>query len=92
MRKSKIPVGWEALATELKTINIPQDLVGNKERWDYMRKPTAASEITPRPIRQHTRTAPETTTSPFQTPPKSAQKQSKGRSSPKLVNALNWDY
>ena len=37
-RKSKKPTGWEVLADALHAANIPQELVGNTDRWDYMRK------------------------------------------------------
>ena len=36
-RQSVQPAGWETFATALKEVNIPQDLVGNPERWRFMR-------------------------------------------------------
>ena len=35
-RKNHVPRGWETFARALKESNIPQDLVGNQERWQWM--------------------------------------------------------
>lgn len=35
-RKSHVPRGWEAFAQSLRESNIPQDLVGNSEKWNWM--------------------------------------------------------
>jgi len=32
------PVGWRAFATALHHLNVPPDLVGNPERWKYIRE------------------------------------------------------
>lgn len=36
-RKDSNPIGWEALTKELGKINVPQELIGNKERKQYIR-------------------------------------------------------
>jgi len=35
-RKNFNPTGWREFAQILSTMNVPQDLVGNKERWKWM--------------------------------------------------------
>ena len=35
-RKNHVPKGWETFAKALKESNIPQDLVGNQDRWQWM--------------------------------------------------------
>ena len=35
-RKTHIPVGWQTFARALRESNIPQDLVGNLDRWQWM--------------------------------------------------------
>ena len=35
-RKTHIPVGWQIFARALRESNIPQDLVGNLDRWQWM--------------------------------------------------------
>ena len=37
-RKSSKPKGWEQFAQGLKDINVPQEVVGNKQRWAWMQK------------------------------------------------------
>lgn len=37
-RKSFRPQGWEVFSRGLKEINVPQEFVGNRERWLYMQK------------------------------------------------------
>ena len=39
LRKRKTvrpPVGWQAFARQLKTMNVPQEVVGNPSRWSFM--------------------------------------------------------
>ena len=35
-RKRPHPTGWEAFAKGLREANVPRELVGNKDRWNYM--------------------------------------------------------
>lgn len=35
-RKGSEPTGWQSFAEGLREMNIPQDVVGNRERWDWM--------------------------------------------------------
>ena len=35
-RKTHVPVGWQTFARALRESNVPQDLVGNLERWQWM--------------------------------------------------------
>ncbi len=35
-RKHYVPRGWQTFATALRESNVPQDLIGNQERWQYM--------------------------------------------------------
>ena len=35
-RKTHIPVGWQTFARALRESNIPQDLVGNLDHWQWM--------------------------------------------------------
>jgi hypothetical protein len=37
-RKSFLPQGWEVFSRGLKEINVPQEFVGNRQRWLYMQK------------------------------------------------------
>ena len=34
--KTHVPVGWQTFARALRESNIPQDLVGNLDRWQWM--------------------------------------------------------
>ena len=43
-RKSFQPHGWEEFARALRQSNVPQDLVGNRNRWDWMHRETATSD------------------------------------------------
>ena len=45
-RKNHIPKGWETFAKALKESNIPKDLVGNEERWQWMHQDAAPIEAT----------------------------------------------
>lgn len=40
-RKGSEPTGWRPFAESLRDMNIPQDVIGNRERWDYMHQPLA---------------------------------------------------
>ena len=35
-RKGSEPAGWQAFAEGLRDMNVPQDVIGNRERWDWM--------------------------------------------------------
>ena len=35
-RKGSEPTGWQAFAERLRDMNIPQDVIENRERWDWM--------------------------------------------------------
>ena len=35
-RKTFTPRGWQQFAQVLSTMNVPQDLIGNKDRWNWM--------------------------------------------------------
>ena len=43
-RKSFQPHGWREFARALRQDNVPQDLIGNKERWDWMHRESATSD------------------------------------------------
>lgn len=43
-RKSFEPHGWQVFAHALQQTNIPQDLVGNAQRWDWMKKQSVTPE------------------------------------------------
>ena len=43
-RKSFQPRGWREFARALRQDNVPQDLIGNKERWDWMHRESATSD------------------------------------------------
>ena len=34
--KTHVPVGWQTFARALRESNIPQDLMGNLDRWQWM--------------------------------------------------------
>ena len=40
-RKSSPPKGWEHFSRGLKDINVPQEYVGNKQRWSWMQRHTS---------------------------------------------------
>lgn len=50
-RKQHNPHGWETFADALKQNNVPKDLVGNVERWNYMhhKVPQAKIAASPKP-------------------------------------------
>ena len=43
-RKHFNPTGWETFAQGLKETNVPQELVGHQERWDYMQNPASKED------------------------------------------------
>ena len=58
-RKGREPTGWQPFADGLREFNIPQDVIGNRERWDWMHRspnlpPRSPEEefITPPPPNQ----------------------------------------
>ena len=40
-KKSSLPTGWDRFAQVLKDVNLPQEVVGNKQRWTWMQKQQA---------------------------------------------------
>lgn len=46
-RKNFEPRGWKTFATALQRINIPQDLIGHPERWDFIRTQIPATPLPP---------------------------------------------
>jgi len=52
---SSIPSGWRQLAEALKDSNIPHELIGNQDRWQYINGPSEeSSPVTPsRKRRKH---------------------------------------
>lgn len=44
-RKGMEPRGWEHFAEGLREVNIPQDIVGNRERWEWMHKTPAPPPV-----------------------------------------------
>ena len=59
-RKGSEPTGWQAFAEGLRDMNIPQDVVGNRERWDWMHRAPETPEtdyITPKQKRTIRKTA-----------------------------------
>ena len=43
-RKDFHPHGWQEFARALRRGNVPQDLVGNRRRWDWMHRESATSD------------------------------------------------
>ena len=43
-RKDFHPHGWQEFAPALRKGNVPQDLVGNRKRWDWMHRESATSD------------------------------------------------
>ena len=37
-RKQFEPTGWQTFSRGLKDINVPQDIIGNRQRWNWIRK------------------------------------------------------
>ena len=46
-RKTHIPNWWETFAQALKESNIPQDLVGNQDHWNWMTHRYSPANTTP---------------------------------------------
>ena len=44
-RKGSEPTGWQAFEEGLRDINIPQDVIGNRERWDWMYRAPETPEM-----------------------------------------------
>ena len=42
-RKHFEPRGWQTFSRGLKEVNVPQDIVGNRKRWDWMHSDTPKS-------------------------------------------------
>ena len=58
--KGSEPTGWQAFAEGLRDMNIPQDVIGNRERWDWMHRAPEIPEtdyITPKQNRSIRKTA-----------------------------------
>ena len=47
-RTKSDPLGWETFADALQQSNVPQDLIGNPFRWDYIRRPAVLPSETER--------------------------------------------
>ena len=43
-RKTFHPHGWQEFARALRQGNVPQDLIGNRKRWDWMHRESATSD------------------------------------------------
>ena len=59
-RKGSEPTGWQAFAEGLRDMNIPQDVIGNRKRWDWMHRAPETLEtdsITPKQKRTIRKTA-----------------------------------
>ena len=59
-RKGSEPTGWQTVAEGLRDMNIPQDVIGNRERWDWMHHAPETPEtdnITPKQKRTIRKTA-----------------------------------
>ena len=55
-RKGNEPTGWQAFAEGLRDMNILQDVIGNRERWDWMHRAPDTPEtdyITPKQKTHH---------------------------------------
>ncbi|KAG1666620.1 hypothetical protein GQR58_009481 [Nymphon striatum] len=50
-RKKITPQGWKEFYEKLSSLNIPQDLIGNSDRWNFIQK-SRSSPISIRKIRQ----------------------------------------
>ena len=56
-RKHFEPHGWQTFARALKETNVPQDLIGHHERWQWMQHPPHMTSPAPPPTRSRKRTA-----------------------------------
>lgn len=67
-RKGIEPTGWQPFAETLREMNVPQDFVGNKKRWEWMHKRTSSPHeedeefITPKTKQRRMPTARKRTT------------------------------
>ncbi len=43
-RKHFEPTGWQTFAQALKDTNVPQDLIGHQERWNWMQRQSQVSQ------------------------------------------------
>ena len=43
-RRSFQPRGWQDFARALRQTNVPQDMIGHRERWDWMHRESATSD------------------------------------------------
>lgn len=46
-RRNFEPEGWKTFATALRRVNMPQDLIGHPDRWDFMRSQITTAAPTP---------------------------------------------
>ena len=53
-RKHFEPHGWQTFARALKETNVPQDLIGHQERWQWMQRPGQEPSSTPSRSRRKT--------------------------------------
>ena len=44
-RKHFEPQGWQTFAQALKETNVPQDLIGHQERWNWMQRTPTSSTL-----------------------------------------------
>ncbi len=55
-RKHFQPHGWQTFARALKETNVPQELVGHQERWNWMQQqhdsPQVETAVLPKPTRK----------------------------------------
>ena len=100
-RRQPEPVGWREFAEVLTDVNVPRELVGNVERWNFMQKPSLNK--TPQPesgdlpfMRQkeasRVKTSFEHKDTPLKWRNKSFQVERKsGRSAKKLFPVKEWE-
>ena len=53
-RRTHVPVGWQTFARALRESNIPQDLVGNLDHWQWMNQEEAQMGVTVSATEVHT--------------------------------------
>ena len=44
-RKGSEPTGWQGFAEGLRDMNNPKDVIGNRERWDWMHRAPKTPEM-----------------------------------------------
>ena len=49
-RKGSEPTGWQPFAEGLREINIPQDVIGNRDRWDWMHQELSSPRTSRIPV------------------------------------------